>query len=83
MISSPLLRCKYYTKPGGLKDTAKNMKNIFDIVTRHGGLKAAISRGHKIHTNHIKERHSPDDCFPCTTVYELAKGFSFYLDSIG
>ena len=60
----------------------KIVKNIFEVVTKHGSLKAAIMRGYKIHKYHIEECRSPDDCFPCTTVHELVKGFSLYLDDI-
>ncbi len=61
---------------------SKNMKKIFKIVTQHGSLKAAISRGRRIHEDHIKASNSPDNCCPCTKVYALIENFSPYLDDL-
>jgi len=73
---------QFFRRSGINKAYAKNMKNIFEVVTKHGSLKSAISHGYKIHNYHVDECHSPENSFPCTTVHELVKGFSYYLDDI-
>jgi len=69
-----------YFKQFGIGKYRKNMRDIFDLLTKHGDLEQAIKRSEKLLKMH---EHNGNTCSeakmkPATTVFELVKELKEY-----
>lgn len=63
------------------KGYQKNNPNIFDVVTKDGGLKTAVGNAKRISASH-REGTKPSECDPCTTVHNLILELKPYLTDL-
>lgn len=64
-------------KKRNLGEYSKNMKDIFEIVTKEGSLENAINNCKKMDLNSENERPSKKN--PCSKVYKLIENLIEYI----
>ena len=60
----------------------KNDPHLFEIVTTHGNLKAAISNAYRIEDRYNEKSQKPSEQNPCTKVHHLVNELKEYLDDL-